>query len=110
MGWEERNGGAVGEWPVHIGQGEADGAGRDAVHRDAAEGVAVRADVAAVLEQLDREHDVVCRDRLAVVPRGVLADVKGPDAPIALGVKRRREVGDDRPGLVVARQPAEREA
>src|SRR5205823_8078003 len=85
---KERNGRAVRERPVHIRQRETDRARRDAVDGDATEGVAVRAYVPAVLEQLDGEHDVIGGDRLAVVPGGVLTDFEGPDPPVALGVER----------------------
>ena len=107
--WEQRHCRAIGERPVHIGQRETHGPHRDLVHGHAAKSVAVRADVAAVLKEPDREYDVVCRDGLPVMPRGVLADVECPDATVALGVERGREVRNDRAGPVVPGQAAKRE-
>src|SRR5207247_7587433 len=106
---KQRHGRAIGERPVHIWQRETHAPHRDLVHGYAAKSVAVRADVAAVLKEPDREYDVVCRDGLPVMPRGVLADVECPDATVALGVERGREVRNDRAGPVVPGQAAKRE-
>jgi len=107
---KQRHGRAVSERPVHVGKGETHGPLGNALDADAAERVAVGTDIPAVLEQFHREYDVIRSDRLAVVPRGVVADVEGPNAAIAFGVERRGQVGNDGSGLVVSGQPAEHEA
>ena len=106
---EQRHRGAGGEGPVNVGQGEPHRPLGDLFDGHAAERLAVRADVATVLEQLHRVDDVVRGDRLAVLPRCILADVECPDLPVGLGAKRGGEIGHDRAGLVIAREPAERE-
>ena len=109
VGGKQRDRRAPREGAVHIRQGEAHGLVRDPLDVHAAERVAVLTDVAAILKELDGVDHVVGGDRLPVLPERVLADVEGPDLAVRLGAEGGREIGDDRAGLVVPGEPAERQ-
>ena len=99
----------MGERTVHVRQGEPNPAVVETLDGHTAERVAVRPNIAAVLQQLDRVDDVVSGDGLPVLPSGVVADIERPHAAVALGAEPGRKVRDDRPVLVVSRESAERE-
>ena len=65
--------------------------------------------VVGILERLDREDDVVGRDRLAIVPAGVIAELERPDATLLVDGPALGEVGHDRAVRTVADETREDE-
>ena len=83
----------------HDGQ-RALGRDRDLVPRPRA-----RTRVLGILEDADRERDILGCDRLAVVPAGVITQVEGPHGTRRVHGPALREVRHERPGRSVAHEP-----
>ena len=88
----------------HDGQ-RALGRDRDLVPRPRA-----RTRVLGILEDADRERDILGCDRLAVVPAGVIAQVEGPHGSRRIHGPALGEVRHERSGRSVPHEPGSRRA